>query len=213
MWVVIIFIIFLLIWVYVKVSDPTLTEEIEIPIVQSLPNTEAEPKLTETCILDAPIISSLLTLEQADEEDTIEEQAMQAERSPPVWSPIQGSFPKQSIGEAECYRVFCNLFGKDNVRVQCRNIPWLINPLTKRHLELDIYVPSRGIACEYNGEQHYHVVSRFHKYGQESLKYQIYKDNVKVDLCDANGVYLITVPYWEKNIQRFILSSMPGMPR
>lgn len=153
--------------------------------------------VSRTCVLRSPLVITLLTQEEAFTEDVVEEKA-------------KVEF-KQSVGEAECYRVFCELFGKEEVHVQSRNIPWLINPLTHRHLELDIYVPRWKIACEYNGEQHYNIVSRFHRHGQESLDYQKWKDNVKVDLCDANGHYLITVPYWiaVKEIRQYILSNLP----
>lgn len=106
----------------------------------------------------------------------------------------------QSKGEAECKRVLDEIYGVD-FRVQVRNMNALKNPKTKRNLELDLYYPltelgySYDLACEYHGQQHYGVVKRFHPNGIESLKYQQWKDNLKIDLCEATGIYLITVPY------------------
>ena len=108
---------------------------------------------------------------------------------------------KQSKGEAECLRVLEKLRGKE-AQVQVRYLDELKNELTGHNLELDIFIPNdvnigryKHLACEYHGKHHYNVVKLFHPLGQESLNYQQWKDNRKVEMCDNAGIYLITVPY------------------
>jgi hypothetical protein len=117
---------------------------------------------------------------------------------------------KQSKGEIECKKVLDKIYNTD-FQVQVRNLPWLKNPKTKRNLELDLYCPELKIACEYHGKQHYEVVKRFHRKGAVDLKYQQWKDNLKYELCNEAGVYLITVPYTVPldKIEAFILYFLP----
>jgi len=61
-------------------------------------------------------------------------------------------------------------------------------------MELDGYNQDLKIAIEYNGKQHYVFPNGFHKTIEEFEK-QKERDLLKLDLCDKNGVYLITVPY------------------
>lgn len=72
---------------------------------------------------------------------------------------------------------------------------FLKNPETKQNLELDCYCPKYNIAVEYNGEQHYKFPSSYHKTKEQFIN-QVYRDRLKRKLCDQNGVYLISVPYW-----------------
>lgn len=72
---------------------------------------------------------------------------------------------------------------------------WLINPDTKKGLELDLYNEELGIAVEFNGQQHYKYTPHFHKKGMSDFRSQVRRDNHKIDLCDENSVWLITVPY------------------
>lgn len=59
---------------------------------------------------------------------------------------------------------------------------WLKNPKTGHNLELDIYYPELGIAIEVNGISHI-------------LKYQMYKDSIKVSGCKDRGINLIIVKH------------------
>lgn len=65
---------------------------------------------------------------------------------------------------------------------------------TNRDLELDCYNEHLGIALEYNGIQHY-VWPNFTGQSKENFIKQVRRDQYKVNQCDLNGVYLITVPY------------------
>jgi hypothetical protein len=59
----------------------------------------------------------------------------------------------------------------------------------------DVWVPSRKIAVEYNGKQHYEPVDFFG--GVEGFKNQKKRDRRKAALCAKNGVRLFIVRYDE----------------
>jgi hypothetical protein len=71
----------------------------------------------------------------------------------------------------------------------------LRNPVTGENLELDIYNETLGLAVEYNGKQHYHFNSHFHRGSNDRFQNQQYRDLIKKQLCEENGIFLITVPY------------------
>uniref|UniRef100_A0A6C0JB56 Uncharacterized protein n=1 Tax=viral metagenome TaxID=1070528 RepID=A0A6C0JB56_9ZZZZ len=86
---------------------------------------------------------------------------------------------------------------------------FLKNPSTKRNLELDCYNPDiitsmgKGLAWEYDGEQHYVFVPKWH-IDQEGLERQEFRDRLKEDLCLKNGTMLIRIPFYIKNKEEFI---------
>ena len=65
------------------------------------------------------------------------------------------------------------------------------------------------LACEYNGIQHYEYSPYFHK-TKEQFYAQKYRDILKKDLCEKNGIRLISVPYKIKHlkIKEYILSQL-----
>lgn len=70
---------------------------------------------------------------------------------------------------------------------------WLMNPLSRRCLELDCYNEELKLAIEYNGIQHYRSVG----FNADKMKFrdQVYRDRLKALLCQKNGVRLIVVPH------------------
>jgi hypothetical protein len=66
-------------------------------------------------------------------------------------------------------------------------LPWLGNQ------RLDIWIPGRKAAVEYNGKQHYEAVDFFG--GLEGLRKQRELDEQKAALCAENGVRLFIVRY------------------
>lgn len=86
---------------------------------------------------------------------------------------------------------------------------WLINPKSKRLLELDGYEPELNLAFEYNGQQHYEFVKMYHK-TQNKLKERRYKDTVKFLSCLNKDVKLIVIPYYVKydDLQTFIINKL-----
>jgi hypothetical protein len=117
---------------------------------------------------------------------------------------------KQSKGEAECQRVIEDIY-KRSFQTQVR-LRELENPVTHRPLELDVYNADLMLAIEYHGRQHYEYVPFFHKKGKQELEYSIWKDNIKVDMCDQLGIYLITVPYTvpHRQIKEYIKYYLPS---
>ena len=201
-WVILIVIVFIVLWIYMKIAgdDPatgenmstggTSTEEKRrsavVTTVTESDTGEEEPERI-------PAVLSL-TREEAREHDTVVEQQKQG----------------QSAGERECVKVFRELYGSEVV-VQTRKCKWLVNPMTGRALELDVFAPEAMVACEYDGAQHRKVVPRFHPYGQKSLEYQQWKDAYKDAACKHKGVHLIRVPDTVpvSKIRSYILARLP----
>lgn len=79
--------------------------------------------------------------------------------------------------------------------------PWL-TPLS-----IDIYIPEKKLAIEYQGKQHYEAVSYFG--GEESLVKQQERDARKKKLCRENNIILLEWPYTltitPENIENFLV--------
>jgi len=69
---------------------------------------------------------------------------------------------------------------------------WLKNPATNTVMELDRYYPDAAIAFEFQGEQHYQFVQKFHK-SKQQFESQVKRDKAKVRLCKENKVSLCYV--------------------
>jgi hypothetical protein len=104
----------------------------------------------------------------------------------------------QSKGEKRCCEVMEELFGLPFITIRpdwLNKNYYLGGSIDRRNnMEIDCYNESLGIGVEYNGIQHY-VWPNFTGQTYEEFKRQIERDQLKVDLCDRHGVYLITVPY------------------
>ena len=73
-------------------------------------------------------------------------------------------------------------------------------------LELDIYVPSKKIAIEYQWQQHFIPVSIWG--GQKALDRQKMNDLRKKKLCLVNDVKLICINYFDPIEYDFIKSKI-----
>lgn len=205
-WVILIIIVFIVLWIYIKLSGsdsrsgtrtssydaPTRSKEdvrVGSPLIVT---TVSDQDASDEAITQLPTVLSL-TREEVREHDTFSEQK-------------QG----QSAGERECIKVFRELYGSEVV-VQTRKCKWLVNPMTGKALELDVFAPRAMVACEYDGAQHRKVVPRFHPYGQKSLEYQQWKDAYKDAACKHRGVHLIRVPdiVPVNKIRGYILARLP----
>ena len=98
---------------------------------------------------------------------------------------------KPSKGETLCKQIIEEIYG---VPFYCVRPNFLKNPETGRNLELDMYNDDLKIAIEYSGIGHYVFPNPFHKTKEDFLN-QVRRDQYKVETCDKNGIYLITVPY------------------
>lgn len=78
---------------------------------------------------------------------------------------------------------------------------WMKNPKTGVNLELDCYNDELKIAIEYNGIHHYEYpnwTTKKYKTTKEQFAKQVQRDLLKPELCDEQGVWLITIPYTVK---------------
>ena len=65
----------------------------------------------------------------------------------------------------------------------------------------DFYLPDVDggrVIIEFNGEQHYHFVSKFYKSRSEWQKMQEH-DRRKISYCLANDIKIYVIPFWEIN--------------
>lgn len=62
-------------------------------------------------------------------------------------------------------------------------------------LELDIYLPARKLAFEYQGQQHFHAVAAWG--GEDALRDLQERDARKASLCHELGIKLISIRYTE----------------
>lgn len=107
---------------------------------------------------------------------------------------------KKGVSEEKCRSIL--------ERIYCEKFPsvrpdFLVNPETGRCLELDCYNERLGIACEYNGIQHYKYPNPFHKTKKEYID-QIRRDKFKIKVCKYNKILLISVPYTVTDIQTYL---------
>jgi hypothetical protein len=120
--------------------------------------------------------------------------------------------PQESKGEIECRRVLEKLFKTTFPKARPN---MLRNPVTSDdrgndfNLELDCYNEKLKLACEYNGAQHYKYIPYFHK-TRDAFQNQKYRDYMKRDLCQKNGITLIEVPHTVKvnDIEDYITSEL-----
>lgn len=114
---------------------------------------------------------------------------------------------KVSKGEEICRNVIEEIYQK---KFPCVRPNFLKNPETKRNLELDCYNEELKLAVEYNGIQHYKWPN-FTGQSKEEFINQIRRDKFKVETCDENGIYLITVPYTvpHDKIRDYIIERLP----
>jgi hypothetical protein len=121
---------------------------------------------------------------------------------------VEQSKGKDSKGEVECRRVLESIFKVPFKK--CRP-NMLRNPVTdgENNLEIDCYNDELKIGVEYNGVQHYKYVPYFHK-TRDAYNNQKYRDHIKRELCQKNGIFLIEVPYTVKieDIESFITNKL-----
>lgn len=103
------------------------------------------------------------------------------------WCPICAK--KIFIGQELCRKVFEHVFNDEF----SRGTPvWLVNPTTKRRLELDGYNQKLKIAFEYQGRQHYKKLAYMTDAAFNKVKI---RDLLKVTLCKENNINLFIIPY------------------
>ncbi len=106
-------------------------------------------------------------------------------------------------GEQFCKFAFEKLFNSKFEKVKPR---WLKNPETNYFLELDGYCEKLGIAFEYQGEQHFRLVSKY-KMTEKTLERQKQRDKYKRNKCKELGIILIVVPHLSKTFRHIDMIS------
>lgn len=97
----------------------------------------------------------------------------------------------ERTGEAETRAALSRIFGKPFIKVRPA---FLVNPETKRRLELDCYNEELRLGVEYNGIQHDVFPNPFH-HTRDQFDAQQRRDRYKILQCQQAGVRLIVVPH------------------
>ena len=73
-------------------------------------------------------------------------------------------------------------------------------------LPFDFYLPDLNTCIEYQGLQHFEVVGEFG--GEEAFEYRKENDRIKRDFCKNNNIKLIEIPYWEKDVEKYLVEKI-----
>jgi len=98
---------------------------------------------------------------------------------------------RMNKGEEKCRQIFEQLFNKEFCKIRP---DFLKNDCTDINMEIDGYNDEMKLGFEYQGVQHYKHTPYFHKDIQDFNK-QIYRDNLKKEILEKNGIRVIYVPY------------------
>lgn len=170
-------------------------------------------EMQETAALFLEMHARIKTLEaQSIQRDlatrtTVTDLALEVQRG--LESLRGGSRKTQWVSQERCGAVLRQLFPK-HVFAQNVRPKWNLNPVTKRALELDWYCEELKLAVEYQGEQHYKPVAKFHgadeKVAEKKFAEQRARDLLKQANCDAMGVHLVCVPFtYRDRVREFLL--------
>lgn len=99
------------------------------------------------------------------------------------------------VSETILYQIVKRIFIKEEVLKHNRP-DWL------EGLELDIFVPSKNLAFEYQGQQHFHPVR--HWGGSKGLQDLRERDKRKAKLCASCGINLIAIDYTEPLTEDYV---------
>ena len=182
---------------------------------------EEKPDLNEKEIPDQSYSAGSSPVSPVIEEVEIEDHDIQSES---FKSALKEKLSKMTVREEICRTVLEEIYqspfpkthpeflrnNRKNRRIAA-DVPEesILPPITNRKLELDGYNETLSIAFECNGEFHYRPAA-FTK-SQVAHKYQLWKDHFKAEQCNANGVYVISIPYKtpNKQIPNYIENRLP----
>lgn len=105
------------------------------------------------------------------------------------------------ISETIMYEIVCQIFEGFEIKRHYRP-SWL------EGLELDVYVPEKKIAFEYQGIQHFKAVK--HWGGESQLQKQKEHDARKKRICKEMGIKLFCINYDEPLSTEFIINRIKG---
>lgn len=84
------------------------------------------------------------------------------------------------VSETQLYRLIQSVFPD---AIQHATPDWI------KPQHFDVFIPSKGIAFEYQGKQHFEPIDFFG--GQEAFEQTMKRDKLKVQKCKSNGIFLI----------------------
>jgi hypothetical protein len=117
--------------------------------------------------------------EKTQDEKEAEEKRMEVYRKEMEEFPL-----KSESHEARQLKIY--LSKKYSAKLEFREC---VNPRTGYFLPYDIYIPAFKVYIEVNGSQHYKLHDKYHK-NKEDLEYQKYRDSVKKDHAERNGIFM-----------------------
>lgn len=88
---------------------------------------------------------------------------------------------------------------------------WLINPKTGKRLVVDGYFEEYNLAIEYNGRQHYEVVSFIRNDSPELLEIRKERDAIKYKLLEENNVRLLIINYNESTSRKELIKRLSNI--
>jgi len=213
-WIVTIVLVIFILWLFVGGGKyefvglkPLESTQKAIPYVHHLSHNERSSyaRTAEDLWLGSTDVTDILST--AEDPCVVDTTPQLPEFIPPAPPPEPKSKKFESKGERKCREVMERRYGRSFPKVRP---PFLRNPETGYLLELDCFCEELQLAVEYNGIQHY-VWPNFTHQSYENFIKQRRRDQLKVDLCDLNGVYLITVPYNvpHNQIEDYIIYYLP----
>lgn len=136
-----------------------------------------------------------------------------AEATAGIPQPKKKKRPKLNKHEERCREIFQDIF---RVPFKSCRPDFLKNPVTGRNLELDGYNATiktklgKGLAFEYDGQQHHNYNKHFHKSGPDEFSYQVKKDYYKDLKCKEKKILLIRIPHdvSYNDLERYIRSKL-----
>lgn len=120
-------------------------------------------------------------------------------------SPTNNNKETSSKGEQTCKEFLESYFQKPFTKIRPA---FLTNPVTKQPLEIDLFNEELRLGVEYNGRQHYEYNTYMHQNSRDRFQNQQYRDILKSQMCEQNGITLITVPYHVKDIPHYLYQEL-----
>jgi hypothetical protein len=178
-------------------DETSLTEMSEDGSIQSVSFSRPLPKQFQPSPERRKVRPEQTNVEWKEEQTEVEWQIPEEILNPVRPQSERKETAKYSEGERLCKEAAEKIYG---VTFHHSVWPsWLRNPETGKPIELDLYNEDLKIAIEYHGRQHYEYIPHFHRNGPHEYESQRRRDNYKLDICDENGVYVITVPHYLPN--------------
>lgn len=160
---------------------------------------------------DLGLENRIITLYKPEIIDSIQKlwESEETKKSIPSKLIQDSSKGKTFFWESQCRDIFESMTGYTFTKGRPQS---LVNPKTKRRLELDGYnldIPWKGglgVAFEFNGPQHYKFDRKFHR-SKKDLQEQKYRDSIKEHWAIANNVALLSISYLSKHRIDAIIAS------